>query len=78
MVVDGVDRAEVAPAPEVVVDGLPRRERVGEHPPLDAALDEVEDSVEDEAEVMGVEPLAGEERCDSLPLGVRQVGAVAS
>ena len=33
---------------------------------------------QDEAEVMDVEPLAGEEGSDSLPLGVRQVGAVAS
>ena len=34
-------------SPEVVVDGLPGRELMGQKPPGTATLDDVEDSVED-------------------------------
>ncbi len=36
-----------APSSEVVVDGLPRREVVGQKPPGAAAFDDVEDGVKD-------------------------------
>jgi len=66
------------PAPEVVIDGLPGRERVGEVSPLAARFREVEQRVEDVAGMMGGRASACELRGDSLPLSVRQVGAVAS
>ncbi len=35
------------PSPEVVIDGPPRREVVGQKPPGAAAIEDVEDGVED-------------------------------
>src|SRR5690606_12117797 len=75
--VDGLDEAAVAPPPEVVVDGGPRRERLREHAPLAPGLREVEHGVEDRAEVVLASALGIEEGGDSFPLSVRQVGAKA-
>src|SRR5690606_28583142 len=75
--VDGPDEAAVAPPLEVVVDGGPGRERLREHPPLAPGLGEVEHGVEDEAEVVLASALGIEQRSDSFPLSVRQVGAKA-
>jgi len=42
---DLIPRAAVDPSPVVVVTGPPRREFVGDHPPLAAGTDQVQQSV---------------------------------
>src|SRR5215203_6450968 len=70
-----------APSSEVVVDSLPRREVTGQKPPLAAALQDVENSVEDLAEAMDSwvsSPFRGwEVGLEILPFGVGEVGRVA-
>ena len=71
----------VEPPPAVVeVDGAPGGQVVGHHPPGDAAADQVEDAVEDLAEVDVAGPAAGlglgQQGLDELPLLVGQVGGV--
>jgi hypothetical protein len=70
------------PRAEVVVDGLPRREVVGQKPPGAAALQEVEDGVEDLAQaVQARSPFVfwdRQERFDALPLGIGKVGWVCT
>src|SRR5829696_5405461 len=69
-----------APNPEVVMDGLPGREVVGQKSPGTATTDDVEDSVEDLAE--RVHPRSpggfwdGEMRFYTSPFGVGEVGVV--
>jgi hypothetical protein len=55
--IDTIPSPVHAPFPEVVVDGWPPREVVGEQAPLlAAALKEVEDGVQDLAEAVGSGP----------------------
>src|SRR5690606_1326614 len=76
-----VEPGDESPLPlaEVVVDRRPRGELTREVSPLAARLSEVEEGVEDvAAQVILPFALPVEEGFDSFPLGVRQVGAVAS
>src|SRR5215208_5000088 len=70
------------PSPEVVLDGLPRREVVRQKSPGAAALQDVEDGVEDlEQAVQARSPFVfweRQERFDALPLGIGKVGWVCS
>src|SRR5215218_5026205 len=65
----------------VVVDSLPRREVTGQKPPLAAALQDVENSVEDLAEAMDswvYSPVRGwEVGLEVQSFGVGEVGRVA-
>ena len=54
------------PFPEVVVDGGPPREVVGQEPPLAAAFEDVEDGIEDLTKIVGPR--------SSMPFGFRQMG----
>jgi site-specific DNA recombinase len=68
------------PPPEVVKDGLPGREVLRQHPPLAAALEEVEDGVEDlarAAEPRSAALLRGwEKRLQQTPLVVSKVARI--
>src|SRR5215218_6728719 len=80
--VDPFPGAVDAPETEVMVDGLPRWEVVGQEPPGAAATENVEDSVEDLAQ--RVEPGASgslrnwQVGLDESPFGVGEVGSVCS
>ena len=80
--VDPLPRPIQAPDPEVMVDGLPRREVVGKETPGAAATDDVEDGIEDLAggvDLWTTEGLGGGQMgLDDLPLFVRKVGLVCS
>src|SRR5436309_12634620 len=77
-VVDLRPGAVVAPLAEVVVAGAPGGQVGGHHPPGAAAVGDVEDAVEDLAEVDLAGPTAGlgrwQEALEALPLGAGQVG----
>ena len=70
------------PAAEVVVDGLPRRQVLGQQPPGTARAQPVQHRVEQLAALVEGRPPAGhglgDERAEDLPLGVGQVGAAAA
>lgn len=69
-----------SPPSVVIVDRAPGGQVVRQHPPGDTAFDDVEDAVENFAEVDRAGPPAGlslgQEWLDQLPLGVSQVGWV--
>lgn len=75
--------AVVPPLAEPAIDGLPRREVVGQHPPGPAGPELVKDRVED-GPVVGrwPSPFGGsgfgswDQGSEALPLGVGQVGGV--
>src|SRR5215212_2973991 len=71
-----------APGPEVVVDGPPRREVVGQQSPSTAAARYVEDGVEDLAQGVEARATGGsgdrQMRLEYLPLLVGEVGLVCS
>jgi hypothetical protein len=80
-VVDQFPHPGVPPGVEVVGDGLPGREIVGQHPPRAAAPGQVEGGVDDlpQGVLAGASPLAGrpgEQVFDVVPLQVRQVAGV--
>ena len=68
------------PVAVVIIDGLPRWEFLGQHPPLRPGLVEVEDGIDDIA--FGVDRLRAavvlglEVMFDECPFGVRQIGVV--
>src|SRR5215204_2858271 len=64
--IDTLPGAVHAPSPEVVVDGWPPGEVVGQEPPLATALQEVEDGIEDLAKTVSPRP--------SISLGGGHVG----
>jgi hypothetical protein len=70
-----------APLPEPVVDGLPGRELSGQKPPRTAALEDVEDGVEDRPQAM--KPGApfsggfGKMRADATPFLIGQIRRVS-
>jgi hypothetical protein len=74
----------LAPVAEQAVDGLPRREVVGDHPPRSARPQVVEDGVDDLPPINGdrMSALAcaglglGQQWVEALPLLVGQVGRV--
>ncbi len=70
-----------APPPEPPVDGLPWREVTGQKPPSAAALEEVEDGIEDLAAAVGFRSssLVGKRnmRLQTLPFGVGEISGVA-
>lgn len=72
------EQALLGPLSEVIVDGLPGREALGEHAPLASGFVEVKQGVTEASGMMFSEGLPLKERFDSLPLGVRQVGAIAT
>src|SRR5262249_23587308 len=84
-VMDLLPEALIAPGVEVVRDGLPRGEVVGQHPPGTAGAGEVEDGVDDLlARVSAVPsgpagglPLRGKEVLDVVPLQVGQITGVS-
>ena len=71
-----------APEAEVVVDGLPKREVVGQESPGAAAFDDVEDGVEYLAQAMetGTPTVVGRWRVPlkARPFGIGKVGRVRS
>jgi hypothetical protein len=72
-----LDQALPFPLAEIVIDGLPRREIAGQHSPLTACFEQVEQAVENvAAQVMLAMARRIEKPADFLPLGVRQVGAI--
>ena len=75
---DGSEQAGASPGAEAVVDAGPRGEAVWQRSPLAPRLDDVEERIEHAARAVASELYAVEERRDSFPLGVRQVGAEAS
>ena len=79
-VVDAPPRAITAPAPKVAIDALPLGKVMWHHPPLDAALDDVGDGVEDLAQVESWAARARGRRqpvFDKMPLAVGQVSGIA-
>src|SRR5262245_57428923 len=79
---DPIPGAVALPGVEVVVDGPPRGEVVGQCPPGAALVGEVEDGVDDLADVGLARPPSGPGRGDlglqHGPLGVSEVGRVCS
>src|SRR6516162_4051668 len=80
-VVDLLPQAPVPPGVEVIGNGLPRREVVGEHPPGAAAAGQVEGGVDDLAQGVGAGPAGagarlGEQVFDVDPLQVGQIAGV--
>lgn len=72
------DQLSLSPSSKIVVDRLPRRKSAGQHPLLTSRFDQVENGVQNAApEVVTAPPVGVEKRSDLLPLGVRQVGAIA-
>src|SRR5215203_7250172 len=75
--VDPLPGAVDTPFPEVVVDGGPLREVVGQQTPLATGLQEVEDGVEDLAKAVGPGPSVslggGQVRLYVVPFGVGKV-----
>jgi hypothetical protein len=65
------------PSPEVVVDGRPSREVVGEQAPLTSALQNVEDSVEDLTKIVSPQSSMSfgcwHMRLDEVPFGVAEI-----
>jgi len=77
-VVQPLEEAVLLPRSEVVVYRRPRGELPRQHAPLAAGLDQVEHGIQDvAAKIVFASALPVEERFDKLPLGVRQVGAIA-
>src|SRR5919112_3429696 len=70
-----------APPPKPPVNGLPRRQVTGQKPPSTAALEDVEDGVEDLAGAVGFRSssLVGRWNMElqTLPFGVGEIGGVA-
>src|SRR5215218_3779055 len=70
-----------APPPKPPVDGLPRREVARQKPPSAAALEDIEDGVEDLAAAVGFRSssLVGRRNMElqALPFGVGEIGRVA-
>src|SRR5215218_10098455 len=70
-----------APPPKPPVDGLPRREVARQKPPSAAALEDIEDGVEDLAAAVGFRSssLVGRRNMEfqTLPFGVGEIGRVA-
>src|SRR5919108_5596385 len=70
--------AVLAPAPEVLVDNLPRREGMGHQTPCTAAAHDIEDAVEDLplGVLLGPAPRFGfwHEMLDQSPFFVAEVG----
>ena len=74
---DLVQGAVTGPCSKVVVEALPGYVKVvGDHAPLTACFDEVQQGVDDHTEVVFSFSLDIEQGFDSFPLGVSQVGAV--
>lgn len=74
-------KARLDPLAEVVVNGLPRgkaRRAFRQEAPLAAGLVVVENGVHKFAGMMLTEGLPLEEGIDKFPLGIRQIGAIAS
>ncbi len=80
-VVHPLPGAVIPPLPKIGVDGLPLRKVRGQHAPLDAPHDKVQDGVDHRAHLDGAGAAAGfggrDERHDTLPLAVGQVRWVA-
>ena len=72
------EQASLGPLSKVIVDGLPRGKALGKHAPLAAGFVEVKQGVTDASGLVFSERLPLEERFDSFPLGVRQVGAIVA
>src|SRR5262249_48903660 len=79
-VVDPRPGAVVAPLVKVVVAGAPGGEVMGHHPPGATAAEDVEDTVEDIAELDRARPasrLGGWEKAlEAFPLGAGQIGRI--
>ena len=80
-VVQPLPNAIKAPSPEVVEHRLPRRELAGEHAPLAAGFQDVEDGVKDLARAMDTRASSSlrcrEVRLQQRPFGVREVCRVS-
>jgi hypothetical protein len=68
------------PETKVVIDGLPRREVVRQQSPGAAALEHVEDGVEDLAQAMEARRTvgfgSGKVGLQAAPFGIRQIGLI--
>jgi hypothetical protein len=80
--IDALPRAVPAPLAEVVENSRGRRKVVGEVTPLDASPQDIENSVNDPAQAVGLIASCGmapfEKRFDESPLFIRQVARVRS
>ena len=78
---DVLPGAVAPPLGELVADGLPRGVLSGEHAPLAAGAQEIEDRVDDQAQADPLAPARSlwhrQQRRDQRPLGVGEVGLVA-
>jgi hypothetical protein len=75
---DAPDASFLAPPPEVVVGRLPRSEPAGQHAPLRSRLNDIQDGIQNVIpQVVLPASSGGKITFDLLPLGVRQVGAIA-
>ena len=79
-VMDASPRAATLPVPKVAVHALPLRVLPGQHPPLDAAHDYIQDRIDDQPHIQASGPSARfgqwDQILDNDPLAVGQVGWV--
>ncbi len=72
------DTSFLSPSSEVVVNGLPRGKSTGQHAPLSARFDNIQDCVQDVVSEVVLPAASGRKiAADFFPLGVRHVGVVA-
>jgi len=68
----------VAASPKTAIDALPFGLLFGQHAPLDAAHDHIQDSIDDLAHLQAAQSSSGfgrwDQRLENTPLGVAQVG----
>jgi len=78
-VVEPGQQAIAGPLAEMMIDRLPRREVLGEEPPLGPGLDQIKDGIEDFTQG-GARAAAlfggGQEAAKQVPLGVGEIGFV--
>lgn len=81
-VMNPLPRTVVTPDPKVVVDALPLRILLGQHPPLDTADNDVQDAVDDLSHIQAARSSARFRRwnkfLDNVPLIVGQIAWVDS
>src|SRR5215216_4101486 len=79
-VVDALPRPVIAPDAEIMVDAFPVRIVLGQHAPLGARDQNVEDRIDDLAHIQAAWPpacLGGRNQIfDTIPVAVSQIGGV--
>jgi hypothetical protein len=79
-VVDALPGSIIAPDAEVVVDALPSRIVLGQHAPLGARDENIQDRIDDLAHIQAARPTTGfgsrDQIFDTIPVAVSQIGGV--